>query len=248
MGANFVTSSENQLLGKPGRRLLCQMHRYQRFRRRSGQHCAYRKLCLRNCRPTVDFSTSFIEKPGQRSRLSSRRCSISLTLSEEYFGRRPPSKPGVQSCTLRAVTLKITENARIRNSSFRGAIDNFFSSKGTVTHCESAGPRRCSVVHNGNLCGTIEAMQVQDVIVDLRPSWHSVNLHDVTVRPTGSKVKKYLKKWSGLPQSANTVILLWDKSGQAGLHKTSIVTYWKQMQLVRLDILKHSADVRCCRL
>ena len=32
------------------------------------------------------------------------------------------------------------------------------------------------------------------------------------------------------------------------MHITSIVTYWKQMQLVRLDILKHSADVRCCRL
>ena len=61
----------------------------------------------------------------------------------------------------------------------------FFSSQDAVTHRESAGPRRCSVVHNGNLCGIIEAMQVQDVIV--RPPWHSVNLHDVIVRPTGSK-------------------------------------------------------------
>ena len=61
----------------------------------------------------------------------------------------------------------------------------FFSSQGAVTHRESAGPRRCSVVHNGNLCGIIEAMQVHDVIV--RPPWHSVNLHDVIVRPTGSK-------------------------------------------------------------
>ena len=52
-----------------------------------------------------------------------------------------------------------------------------------MTHRESAGPRRCSVVHNGNLCGTIEAMQVQDIKV--RPPWHSVNLHDVIVRRTG---------------------------------------------------------------
>ena len=104
---------------------------------------------------------------------------------KNMFGRRPPSEAGVQPCTLRAVTLKITENARIRNSSFPGAIDNFFSSQGAVTHRESAGPRRCSVVPNGNLCGIIEAMQVQDVIV--RPPWHSVNLHDVIVRPTGSK-------------------------------------------------------------
>ena len=104
---------------------------------------------------------------------------------KNMFGRRPPSEAGVEPCTLRAVTLKITENARSRNSSFPGAINNFFSSQDAVTHRESAGPRRCSVVHNGNLCGIIEAMQVQDVIV--RPPWHSVNLHDVIVRPTGSK-------------------------------------------------------------
>ena len=84
LGANFVTSCEIQLLRKPGRRPLCQIHRYPPFRRRCGQHRAYRKLRLRNSRPTVKFSTSFVEKPGQRSRLSSRRCSISLTLSEAY--------------------------------------------------------------------------------------------------------------------------------------------------------------------
>ena len=84
LGANFVTSCKIQLLRKPGRRPLCQIHRFPRFRRRCGQHRAYRKLRLRHSRPTVEFSTSFVEKPGQRSRLSSRRCSISLTLSEEY--------------------------------------------------------------------------------------------------------------------------------------------------------------------
>ena len=82
LGANFVTSCEIQLLRKPGRRPLCQIHRYPRFRCQCGQHRAYRKLRLRNSRPTVKFSTSFVEKPGQRSRLSSRRRSISLTLSE----------------------------------------------------------------------------------------------------------------------------------------------------------------------
>ena len=68
------------------------------------------------------------------------------------------------------------------------------------------------------------------------------------VKRLQAKATKYLKKWSGLPRSANTAILFLGKSGRAGLHITSIVTYWKQMQLVRLDILKHSADVRCCRL
>ena len=42
-------------------------------------------------------------------------------------------------------------------------------------------------------------------------------------------------------------ILFLGKSGRAGFYVTSIVTCWKQMQLVRLYILKHSADVRCCR-
>ena len=92
LGANFVTSCEIQLLRKRGRRPLCQIHRYPRFRRRCGQHCAYRKLRLRNRRPTVDFSTSLVEKPGQRSRLTSRRCSISLTLSEEYVQWTTSSK------------------------------------------------------------------------------------------------------------------------------------------------------------
>ena len=82
LGANFVTRCAIQLLRKPGRRPLCQIHRYPRFRRWCGQHRAYRKLRLRNSRPTVKFSTSFVEKPGQRSRLSSRKCSISLTLSD----------------------------------------------------------------------------------------------------------------------------------------------------------------------
>ena len=126
MGANFVTSCEIQLLRKPGRRPLCQIHRYPRFRRRCGQHCAYRKLCLRNRRPTVEFSTSFVEKPGQRSRLTSRRCSISLTLSEEYVWTTSSKRSWRVVMHPSCSNAEITENARIRNSSFRGAIDNFF--------------------------------------------------------------------------------------------------------------------------
>ena len=116
IGENFATSCEIQLLRKPGRRPLCQIHRYPRFRRRCGQHCAYRKLelRLRNCRPTVlvDFSTSFVDKPGQRSRLSSRRCSISLTCLKNMFGRRPPCEAGVCSCTLRAVNKQSSTRMR----------------------------------------------------------------------------------------------------------------------------------------
>ena len=57
---------------------------------------------------------------------------------------------------------------------------------------------------------------------------------------------KYLKKWPGLPQSANTAILFLGKYGRAGLHITSIVTYWRQMQLVRLDILEHCRCALLC--
>ena len=46
----------------------------------------------------------------------------------------------------------------------------------------------------------------------------------------------------------NTSILFWGKSGQAGLHITNLVTFWKQMQIVRMDLLKNSADPRCRKL
>ena len=116
------------------------------------------------------------------------------------LGRRPLSEAGMQSCTLLSATRKITENTHIRNSSFRGAIDNIFSSQGAVTYRESAGPRRCSVVHNGNLCGTIEAMQVQDIIV--RPPLPSVNLHDVIVRRTGFKGETFPLSLSSMADNA----------------------------------------------
>ena len=90
IGANFVTSCEIQLLRKPGRHRRCQIYLYSYFRRRRGHDCAYRKLCHRIRRRRVDFSTSFVEKPDQVSRMSSRKkCSISLPMSAEYVSTTP---------------------------------------------------------------------------------------------------------------------------------------------------------------
>ena len=84
METNFVTSCEIQLLRKHGRHPRCQIHLYPHFRRRSGQDCAYSKLSHRIRRRTVGFDPSFVEKTCQRARLSSKNCSISLPMSEEY--------------------------------------------------------------------------------------------------------------------------------------------------------------------
>ena len=105
------------------------------------------------------------------------------------------------------------------------------------------------LVDNQTLPNTSKLWLYQHFIIP-KLSWYLTAL-DLTltfVKRLQAKATKYLKKWSGLPRSANTAILFLGKSGRAGLHIPSIVTYWKQMQLVRLDILKHSADVRCCRL
>ena len=105
------------------------------------------------------------------------------------------------------------------------------------------------LVDNQTLPNTSKLWLYQHFIIP-KLSWYLTAL-DLTltfVKRLQAKATKYLKKWSGLPRSANTASLFLGKSGRAGLHITSIVTYWKQMQLVRLDILKHSADVRCCRL
>ena len=73
----------------------------------------------------------------------------------------------------------------------------------------------------------------------------ALDLSQTSVKSLQSKATKFLKSWSGLPRSANTTILFLGKSGRTGLHVTNLATYWKQMQLVRMDILKRSADPRC---
>ena len=52
----------------------------------------------------------------------------------------------------------------------------------------------------------------------------------------------FLKQWSGLPRPANTAILHLGSSNRADLHLKQFTTFWKQMQIVRLDILKSSSD------
>ena len=59
---------------------------------------------------------------------------------------------------------------------------------------------------------------------------------------------RFLKQWSGLPRPANTAILHLGSSNRAGLHIKQLSTFWKQMQAVRMDILKSSSDPRCSRL
>ena len=76
----------------------------------------------------------------------------------------------------------------------------------------------------------------------------ALDLSQTFVKSLQSKATKFLKSWSGLPRSANTTILFLGKSGRTGLHVTNLVTYCKQMQLVRMDILKRSADPRCNRV
>ena len=81
-------------------------------------------------------------------------------------------------------------------------------------------------------------------------SWYftALDLTATFVKTLQSVSTKFLKNWSGLPRPANTSILFLGKSGQAGLHITNLVTFWKQMQIVRMDLLKNSADPRCRKL
>ena len=81
-------------------------------------------------------------------------------------------------------------------------------------------------------------------------SWYftALDLTATFVKTLQSVSTKFLKNWSGLSRPANTSILFWGKSGQAGLHITNLVTFWKQMQIVRMDLLKNSADPRCRKL
>ena len=62
------------------------------------------------------------------------------------------------------------------------------------------------------------------------------------VRQLHSQVDVFLKRWAGLPRPASTAILFSGRSERAGLKITQLVTFWKQMQAVRMDILKHSKN------
>ncbi len=65
------------------------------------------------------------------------------------------------------------------------------------------------------------------------------------VRQLQAQANVFLKRWAGLPRPANTTILFTGRSDRAGLNITNLETFWKQMQAVRMDILKHSKDARC---
>ena len=65
------------------------------------------------------------------------------------------------------------------------------------------------------------------------------------VRQLQAQADVFLKRWAGLPRPASTAILFSGRSERAGLKITQLVTFWKQMQAVRMDILKHSKDARC---
>ena len=60
-------------------------------------------------------------------------------------------------------------------------------------------------------------------------SWYftALDLTATFVKTLQSVSTKFLKNWSGLPRPANTSILFLGKSGQAGLHITNLVTFWK---------------------
>ena len=73
----------------------------------------------------------------------------------------------------------------------------------------------------------------------------ALDLSQTFVKSLQSKATKFFKSWSWLPRSANTAILFLGKSGRTGVNGTNLVTYWKQMQLVHIDVLKRSADPRC---
>ena len=68
----------------------------------------------------------------------------------------------------------------------------------------------------------------------------ALDLTLIFVKRLLAKATKYLKTWSGHLDQETLRSCSW--------HITKIVTYGKQTFLVLLDILKHSADVRCCRL
>ena len=86
------------------------------------------------------------------------------------------------------------------------------------------------------------------VVSKLAWPFTSSNLSLTYVEQLQAIANRSLKQWAGLPRSGNTTILHLGKSNRAGLHVKFLPTFWKQMQIVRLDILKHSSDSRCSRL
>ena len=59
-----------------------------------------------------------------------------------------------------------------------------------------------------------------------------------------SLVLPFLKKWCGLPRSANPSILFCGSRSKPGLRLKRIPTVWKQSRAVRLQLLKYSRDRR----
>ena len=86
------------------------------------------------------------------------------------------------------------------------------------------------------------------VVSKLAWPFTSLDLSLTFVHELEAVANRFLKRWSGLPRGGNTAILHLGSSNRAGLHVKQLSTFWKQMQVVRMDILKHSADPRCRRI
>ena len=70
-------------------------------------------------------------------------------------------------------------------------------------------------------------------------------VHDLClayVRMLDKKVKPFVKRWASLPRPANATFLFIGSKSHGGLRMRRIETIYKQMQVVRLDLIRHAAD------
>ena len=152
----------------------------------------------------------------------------------------------------------------IRNSPSAG---NFLSTSMTVTFAILAAQPMCMALNfdavlrlkpiceHGwiawNLClpATVKLWLYQHLIGTKLPwPFTSLDLSLSFAKHLQALAAAYLKRWSGLPHPANVTILHTGSSKRAGLRIKHLVTFWKQMQAVCLDILQQSSDSRCSRL
>ena len=93
-------------------------------------------------------------------------------------------------------------------------------------------------------CGSISTV----IVAKLSWPFSSLDLTLTFVRRLQAKSTAFLKRWTGLPRPANSAILHPGRSNRAGLHVKHLLTFWKQTQAVRMNILQPSADMHCSRL
>ena len=99
-----------------------------------------------------------------------------------------------------------------------------------------------ALVDSRQLRGT-QKLWIYNYYIATKLSW-LIMVHDFPisfVRELDAIATASLKKWSGLAHSAN-VDILFAKRSNKGLQLKNLQTYFKQMQLVRYHLLKHSHD------